>query len=285
MRVALAVGLAMAALAALVLAVGQWRWRAGTQALQAALHAARVPITPGHYHADELQALPAPVQRYFRTVLVDGQAMVATSRFEQSGSMNMSETGESWKPFTATQNVVTRRPGFDWDARVAVLPGVAVHVHDAYAAGSGRLLAAVFGLIPLADQHDSPAIAEGELLRFLAEAVLYPTALLPSQGVRWEAVDATSSRASLRDGTTNATVSFHFGADGLIDSLQADARGRTVAGVATPTPWAGRWRSYEVRDGMRVPLEGEVAWVLPDGSKPYWRGRIGRLSYTFAAAP
>jgi hypothetical protein len=53
----------------------------------------------------------------------------------------------------------------------------------------------------------------------------------------------------------------------------------------TPTPWEGQWRNYELRNGMCVPLEGEVAWVLPEGVKAYWQGRITALTCTFAAAP
>jgi hypothetical protein len=33
---------------------------------------------------------------------------------------------------------------------------------------------------------------------------------------------------------------------------------------------------------MRVPLDGEVAWLLPEGPKPYWRGRIAEIDYEFA---
>jgi hypothetical protein len=33
---------------------------------------------------------------------------------------------------------------------------------------------------------------------------------------------------------------------------------------------------------MRVPLEGEVSWMLPEGPKPYWRGRITVLAYELA---
>jgi hypothetical protein len=32
---------------------------------------------------------------------------------------------------------------------------------------------------------------------------------------------------------------------------------------------------------MRIPLEGEVAWMLPEGQEPYWRGRITNLTYEF----
>jgi hypothetical protein len=30
---------------------------------------------------------------------------------------------------------------------------------------------------------------------------------------------------------------------------------------------------------MLIPLEGEVAWLLPEGAKPYWRGVIARIEY------
>jgi hypothetical protein len=121
-------------------------------------------------------------------------------------------------------------------------------------------------------------------MRFLAEAAWYPTALLPSQGVRWQAIDERSARATLEDRGVRATMTFRFGADGLIESVRADARGRTVRGEVVPTPWEGRWSNHALRDGMRVPLTGEVAWLLPEGEKPYWRGTIESLRYEFAAA-
>jgi hypothetical protein len=49
-----------------------------------------------------------------------------------------------------------------------------------------------------------------------------------------------------------------------------------------PTAWEGRWSNYELRDGMRIPIEGEVAWILPEGPKTYWRARITSIVYTFA---
>jgi hypothetical protein len=40
--------------------------------------------------------------------------------------------------------------------------------------------------------------------------------------------------------------------------------------------------NYEERGGMLVPLDGEVAWLLPEGAKPYWRGHIAKIVYEFA---
>ena len=208
--------------------------------------------------------------------------MVLAVNVEHTGTFNMSETGEQWRPFTSTQRVITRRPGFDWEARVAMMPGLSVRVHDAYIAGEGILRASLFGLVSLVNLRGTPEVAQGELMRFFAEAAWYPTALLPSQGVQWEPVNDASAKATLKDDETTLTMLFRFNEDGLIESVRTEARGRTVAGAVIPTPWEGRWSNYELRDGMLIPLEGEVAWILPKGPKPYWRGRITKLSYEFA---
>ena len=68
----------------------------------------------------------------------------------------------------------------------------------------------------LANLRGTPEVAQGELMRFLVEAVWYPTALLPSQGVQWEAVDDTSAKATLKDGATTLTLLFRFNENGLI---------------------------------------------------------------------
>ncbi len=263
-------------------AYGSWRWGEGTRALLARLEDARTPPTPARYDEREINGLPAPVQRYFRTALKDGQPIVAAVSVEHAGTFNMSETAEQWKPFTSKQRVITQRPGFDWDARIMMLPGLPVHVHDAYIAGIGMLRGAVFGLIPVVNMADTPEMARGELIRFFAEAAWYPTALLPSQGMRWEAVDDWSARATLTDGKLAVTLTFRFLGDGLIDTVRAEARERVMDAKTVTAPWQGRFSNYAVRDGMHVPLYGEVAWILPDGEKPYWRGNTTALTYEYA---
>lgn len=52
-----------------------------------------------------------------------------------------------------------------------------------------------------------------------------------------------------------------------------------MEGVQVAAPWQGRFWGYEIQEGMLVPLDGEVAWLLADGPKPYWRGRIQRIQY------
>ena len=180
----------------------------GTRELRDRLEAARLPIEPKFFDKVELNAVPPPAQRYFRAVLKDGQPIVAAVSVEHTGTFNMGEAADQWKPFTSTQRVVTRRPGFDWDGRVAMMPGLPVRVHDAYVAGEGILHAAVLGLVSMVNLRGTGEVAQGELMRFFTETAWYPTALLPSQGVLWDAVDDHSARATLKDGDLTLTLLF-----------------------------------------------------------------------------
>jgi hypothetical protein len=262
--------------------VGSRRWESVSKEMRVNLEAARLPGAKKTYDPNELIGLPAPVRRYFQTALKEGQPIVEAVEVEHSGTFNMSATGEKWKRFSSLQRVITRRPGFDWEARIEMTLGLAARVHDAYIQGEGILQATLFGLISLANLRGTPEMAQGELMRYLAEAAWYPTALLPSHGVQWKAIDDFSANATLKDGETSVTLLFHFNESGLIESARAEARGRTVAGAVIPTPWEGRWSNYERRDGMCIPIEGEVAWVLADGPKTYWRGRITCIHYELA---
>ncbi|MFZ5510334.1 MAG: DUF6920 family protein [Pseudomonadota bacterium] len=278
----LTAALSLAALFAALRLSGAWRWQAGTRRLRGRLKAARLPLNPAVVDFRELEGLPDPVQHFFRTVLKEGQPLVAGVRVRHRGRFNLGETTDNWKPFASEQQVVTRRPGFDWNGRVMMMPGLPVRVHDAYVVGEGILHAAVLGLFPVAHLRGGGQLAAGELMRFLAEAAWYPTALLPSQGVRWAAVDDHSARATLADGAVQVSLQFGFDAQGRIKTVRAEARGRMIGGRIVPTPWQGRFWDYAERGGMLVPLAGEVAWLTPEGAGPYWRGRITGIAYEFA---
>jgi hypothetical protein len=151
-------GLAIVAAGALV--YGSMRWQSATDAMHATLEAARSPVGPKTYSASELIGLPVPVQRYFRAALTDGQPMILAVSVEHTGTFNMTATGDDqWRPFSSTQRVITQRPGFDWEARIAMLLGLPVRVHDAYIVGEGMLHASLFGLVSVATLRGTPEMA------------------------------------------------------------------------------------------------------------------------------
>lgn len=276
----------LAAIAVSLSAYGSKRWAGTIRTLIGRLDAARIedkvrPPSPARFDSRELEGLPAPVRRYFHAALKEGQPIIAAASVELTGTINLSATEERWKPFTSRQRVVTRHPGFLWDAKVSMLPGVAVRVVDSYIAGEGLLRAAVLGLFTMADVRGGGEIARGEFMRFFAEAAWYPTALLPSQGVRWEAVDDASANATLVDGPLTLTLLFRFNDAGLIGSFHAEARGAGTGKEMIMIPWEGSWSDYRPHLGMIVPFAGEVAWVRPEGRKSYFLGAVTTLIHEF----
>jgi hypothetical protein len=257
---------------------GRYRWQSATDKRRAKLENGRRTVEPKIYDPKEIEGLPAPVQRFFRTVLKDGQAIVTGVNLSQQGQFSMNEMADQWSPFTATQFVRTQRLGFDWDARIRTAPGLTVFVHDTYLLGAGNLQASLLGLFTVANMHNTPELNQGELLRFLAETPWYPTSLLPSQGVRWEAIDDHSARGTLTDGATTVSLVFRFNAEGAIATIRAEARYRDTQ---TAMPWCGRFGEYAVRNGMLIPLQGEVGWEHPEGIRLYFKGWITEISHEF----
>jgi hypothetical protein len=226
-----------------------------------------------------LDDLPTPVQRYFDSVFEDGPAPIRSVRIEQEGTLRLEDADSPWKRFTATHRATVRRPGFVWDATVDLVPGVSVRVRDSFVDGDGSARVALFGALPVAGASPGPELNEAALQRYLAEAVWYPTALLPRNGVRWNPVDDRTARATLAVGGTTASLTFSFSESGEVERVHADRRYRSVGGRFEPTPWTGTWRDYEVRNGVRVPTEGEVVWHLPAADLRAWRGRATAIEF------
>jgi hypothetical protein len=230
----------------------------------------------GHYSSADLAGLPDPVQRYFETVLTDGQPYVRTARLQQDGEVLLGDADGEYKPLTATQHVTVDPPGFVWDADVEMAPLVSARVIDAYAEGGGWLRATLFGSITVADVESNPQMNEGELLRYLAEAVWLPTALLPACGVTWEPIDDATARMTLEHAGSTASLDVHFDDQGHVERVHGERYRQEDDAYA---PWTGYFREYRTYDGMAIPTAGEVEWNLPEGDRPYWRGRIVDVEY------
>jgi len=97
--------------------------------------------------------------------------MSRAAAIEMNGTFNLPSTAQQWKPFRSRQRVVTRGPGFAWDARVSMVPALAMRVVDSYIAGIGLLRVAVLGLVTVARVRGGREIARGEFMSFAAEAV------------------------------------------------------------------------------------------------------------------
>ena len=280
MKFLLATGVIIGALAILVITaagLGQLRWNRATQEAVRALRADTTPALPVVWNPAMTDTLPAPVRRYFRFALTPGRPLPATARLAQVGEF-LTKPGGKWSPFTAIEHFSVTPPGFVWDASIGTAPLVTIRVRDEYRDGHGGMVARVAGLLKVAEGRDTPELAQGALVRYLAEAVWLPPALLPAEGLAWEPVDDSTARATLSDHGNRVSVDFHFDPEGRIVRISG-MRYRDVDGAGVLTPWSGEFADYREVNGMMVPERGSVAWLLPEGRYTYWKGTIVDWNY------
>jgi len=265
------------------LIAGEASWRRLIDRLLSEITADTLVTAPGigRFYTEEIAQLPAPVQRYFSFALSPAQPMVVAAHAQSHGEFRL-RLGGGWHAFTAMQHFSTSPRAFVWDAKIHVAPLVNVDVADRYLHGEGAIDARALSVVPVVTEHGTPELAAGELMRYLAETVMMPTALLPSSGVQWSPVDDDSARATLTDRDTTVSAVFYFGPRGEIARVNAQ-RYRDVDGTAVLTPWVGHFRDYRSIQGMMVPMYGEVAWIVRGGIMAYFRGRTTNITFELAA--
>ena len=223
--------------------------------------------------------LPAPVARYLRFALKEGQPVIRTARIRHEGEFNLND---KWIPFESEQHFSGNPPAFVWNAKMRMNPFASVSVRDGYSKGLGMMRAKIFSAFTMVDADSlDEKLAQGALFRFLAESVWQPTALVPRENLQWSLIDENRALATLTDAGITVSLEFIFNEKGEIMGIFAPERFYETNGEYKPFPWAGRFWNYQERGGMMIPIEGEVEWHLPEGRKPYWRGSITQAEYEF----
>ena len=275
------IALVIALVAAVRIGSASWRRMVNRAVVGMRAAARSTPLLSNRFFAEDVARLPLPVRQYFAFALSQGQPVIVAARATSRGAFRLRLEG-GWHSFAAVQDYSAMPHAFLWDARIQLVPMLKVEVADRYIKGEGAIDARAVGIIPVVESHGTPELAAGELLRYLAELVMLPTALLPKNGVVWSPVDAATARVTLTDHSTTVSATFFFGSRGEIVRVAAD-RFRDVDGVPVLTPWVGHFREYRNVQGMMVPMYGQAAWIVNGEVKPYFRGRTLDIEFELAS--
>jgi hypothetical protein len=263
--------------AGLIPTMARWRWTSNTAALAGTLQTFP-PAESRMFTADSLSELPPPVARYLRHVLRAGQRRIVRADVIQDAEFWING---AWKPLHATQRFAIDPPGFVWDARIAMTPLLSAYVRDAYVNGEGSMQATLLGLYTLTHQNGRSELDASALQRYLAEALWFPTAFLPGSGITWAPLTDRAAIATVTDGETSVSLEFRFNDRDEVAEV-VGPRFAEQQGAYELRPWQVLCGSYQAQSGMLIPAFCEVAWQMPDGRLPYWRGRVVQIEYELA---
>lgn len=211
----------------------------------------------------------------------EGQPLLREARFRQVGELRTDTGSNRWLGFEANQVSRPTPPSFVWNSRVRLAPLLSIRVKDSYSEGIAAGGVKLLGIIPLSGDRDKPELNSGALHRFLAEAVWYPSALLPSRSLIWTPVDDTRALATLTDHSTTVSLEFRFNDSDEVTGVYSPGRWGRFQGQYRQVPWEGHFQGYRRQQDLLVPGEGEVGWYSGGLWQCVWRGRIVQSNYRF----
>jgi hypothetical protein len=217
---------------------------------------------------NQLQGLPAPVQRYFRHVMKEGQPYISYVRLMHNGQFKTAPE-KDWINIKGEQYFTTAKPGFVWQGSTALFTA-----RDMYIANKGKLIVSFLSLFKIAggqgEKYD-----HGELLRWLAESVWFPTNLLPNENLQWEPIDSLTAQLTFTYNGLSLLYLVSFNNKDEITQLQT----KRYMGEADFETWIGKVSDYREKNGIVIPFAIEAIYRLKEGDYSYAKFNVTRIEY------
>ncbi|MBD3192866.1 MAG: hypothetical protein GF308_19660 [Candidatus Heimdallarchaeota archaeon] len=229
------------------------------------LFAASPNISDKVYNSKQVEGLPTPVKRYFQYSLQEDQPYISYVRLKHKGQFRQKQ---KWQAIKGQEYFTVEKPGFIWIGKVPFFKA-----KDKYYDGQGNLQIKLFSFIPIINTKGKEW-NQGELLRWLGEAPWFPTALLPSEKLRWEPIDEESAKVILSDKNLTVEGTFYF--NNLGQATQFKAKRYKDGSLED---WTGFYSDYRMVNGIRVPFYVEVVWNLDSGDFSYAKFTVDLIEY------
>ncbi len=226
------------------------------------------PIIVKTFDYKQITGLPEPVQRYFRHVLKEGQPYIRYARLIHDGQF---KTGldKEWVNIQGEQYFTTEKPGFIWKGATSMFTA-----RDMYISDRGRLIVSLFSLYNIVDGIGEQ-YNQGELLRWLAEGVWFPTNLLPSERLQWAPINTRTAKLTFNYQGLFLSYTVTFNEIGEITQMET----KRYMDKENLETWIGKMSDYQEIKGVRVPIVIEALWRLEKGDFSYARFKVKKIEY------
>jgi hypothetical protein len=198
--------------------------------------------------------LPAPVERFYRTVYGERVPVIESAVF--GGPASIRQFGI---PFNGRYRFVHEAgQGYRHYIEVTLFGMPPMKINEWYLDGDARLE------LPVGVVENEPKVDQAANLGLWGEALAYPAIYITDPRVRWEAVDELTARLIVPFGDGEESVTVSFDPDtGLIRTMEA-MRWKKPEDTAK-TPWRGEVRNWQRVDGQWSAGTLAVTW-LDDGT-------------------
>lgn len=223
---------------------------------------------PGEPFAEAtVEDLPDPARRYLLHSIEPGTPLASSVHLKMHGFIRL-KPGTTWMPMQAEQVISVPR-GYVWKAKAKKGP-FSLSGGDYYFQGEAHVRFWLWGMIPVVNSR-GPDVVRSAAGRLAVESVLFPPALLPRDGVRWEPVDNQSGTAHVKVGTEVAPLTLSIGAQGEVRQIRTRRWGdRTEDGSYGYIPFGGELGQERTFGGYTIPTKLSVMW---------WPGTVKQFEF------
>jgi hypothetical protein len=264
-------------LAVLVAALALWRWMDDRAAGAAwnRLIAKRAEL-PACFDPAMLAGLPEPAQRYFRFMILPGAAIGTAVEIWMGGQLSLGKKDDPRYQAMRAHQLLVPPHGLVWrleagDGLMRVVGSDGMNSEDSWT----RFW--LMGLVPVVRAGGNADHLRASFGRVVAEAAFWaPAALLPQNGVTWEAADANTARATMS----------HRGMIQSVD-IRVDGGGRPRWAMiqrwsnANPDrrfqlqPFGGHLSNFREVEGYRLPFRVEGGNFFGTGDYfPFYQAEV-----------
>lgn len=273
-----AIGLTALAAPVLTLGVLAARTESDIAGHRAAVLRSAVAVPSAAPTAQQVAALPAPVQRYVAFTFRGPVPQITHVELDMEGQFRRPKT-KTFTPTTASQTIAAATPAMVFAATTPILPGIWARAYDAYVDGHMEMKAKVMSAVAVVDEAITPELDRISLRRWLLESPLYPVALLPGGPVRWEAIDAQRARATVTLEGVSASLVASFAEDGRLLRFDAEEDGDLGTSYHGSGEHVTR-DDYQQVGTMMIPMKFVIARAAGGRLYPFWDGRVTRVRYS-----
>lgn len=198
----------------------------------------------------DIQPLPAPLQRFFRTCgYIGTQQRMQCQIVWSDVRMRFSSTG-SWKRIACDEFLSASEP--TRIARMRTRSLLPLTAKDEYLDGHGSMLIKLAGLITLQNAKGREMDQSG-LVTVLSECLLLPSCALQPY-IQWSEKDPVCAAATIRCNATESNGLFYFNERGEFTRFESGDRWQALKnGRLVQTPWKVTAADYVEDAGIRRP--------------------------------
>jgi hypothetical protein len=225
----------------------------------------------------EIKNQPELIKNYFTSAIADSTIKPKFITVKQKAEFKTDVKSE-WKPLTAVQYFTTDSPNFLWASEMKSSNFFWVNAIDSYINGKGNMLIKLNSSITVADSWGIELDKSG-LFRYISEAVLFPTKLLPSQNLLWNILDSNTAEIKFTDGELSVVAKLFFNSKNLISKIETFDKYRALEEGYERSMYTIYLSEYKKLKGFMIPTYIEAEWDLKSGKFMYGKFSIVNIEY------